>query len=100
MKGDCPGDDPPEEPTITHDVDDFLHCCETLLSLRSFYSYAGEHCVEAVPMTEEFHEGFRRLDLDLLKWRTQYVADLLKALVNRGEGTNKWNIPKFIDLML
>jgi hypothetical protein len=28
------------------------------------------------------------------------VADSLKATVNRGTGTNRWNIPKFIDMML
>jgi hypothetical protein len=84
-----------EQPTITQDIDQFLECCELLLALRSFYSYAGTHCPESIPMA-----GERQMDLHVVKQRTKHVADSLKAAVNRGEGTNQWNIPKFIDLML
>jgi hypothetical protein len=28
------------------------------------------------------------------------VGECLRKSVNRGEGTNSWNIPKFIDLLL
>jgi hypothetical protein len=41
-----------EQPTITHDIDKFMECCERLLSLHSFHSYAGKFCPEAVPMTD------------------------------------------------
>jgi hypothetical protein len=32
--------------------------------------------------------------------RTRRVGECLRKSVNRGEGTNSWNIPKFIDLLL
>jgi hypothetical protein len=35
-----------------------------------------------------------------VKQCTRVVFELIKATVNRGPGTNKWNIPKFIDMMV
>jgi hypothetical protein len=84
-----------EQPTITQDSNQFLECCELLLALRSFYNYAGSHCHESIPMS-----GNTAMDLAKVKERTKHVADSLKMAVNRGEGTCRWNIPKFIDLML
>jgi hypothetical protein len=86
---------PNQQPSITHDPQDFVNCCEKLLSLRSFYHYASEYCPEVIPLKPEdgsFNEEF-------VQARTKEVADSLKATVNRGVGTNGWRIPKFIDML-
>jgi hypothetical protein len=38
--------------------------------------------------------------LMLRPWKNTQVGTILKAAVNRGEGTNRWDIPKFIDMLL
>jgi hypothetical protein len=40
------------------------------------------------------------LDVDTVKERTREVGDIFKTAADRGEGTNQWNIPKFIDMLL
>ena len=84
-----------EIPSITNVPGDFLACGERLLALRSFYSYSGEHCPSVVPRT-----GDGALNIHLLKKLTRAVGESLKEAVNRGEGTNQWRIPKFIDMLL
>jgi hypothetical protein len=83
------------QPTITTNLELFLECCKKLLALRSFYNYSGEHCHHAIPMKVD-----RELDVDIVEERTREVGDILKAAVSQGEGTNQWNIPKFIDMLL
>jgi hypothetical protein len=83
------------QPTITTNPELFLECCEKLLALRSFYNYSGEHCHHAI-----LRKVDGELDVDTVEERTREVGDILKAAVNRGEGTNQWNIPKFIDMLL
>jgi hypothetical protein len=83
------------QPTITTNPELFLECCDKLLALRSFYNYSGEHCHHAIPRKVD-----GELDVDTVEERTREVGDILKAAVNRGEGTNQWNIPKFIDVLL
>jgi hypothetical protein len=91
------GDDYSEDnqPTITTNPDLFLECCEKLLALRSFYNYLGEHCDHSIP---KLVDG--SLDVETVEERTRDVGTILKAAVNRGEGTNRWDIPKFIDMLL
>ena len=91
------GDDYSEDnqPTITTNPDLFLECCEKLLALRSFYNYSGEHCYHSIP---KLNDG--SLDVETVEERTRDVGTILKAAVNRGEGTNRWDIPKFIDMLL
>jgi hypothetical protein len=84
-----------DQPTITSDPDDFVACCEKLLSLRSFYNYSGEHCHEAIPRKED-----GTFDVKPVIECTREVAASLKAAVNRGEGTKGWKIPKFLDMLL
>jgi hypothetical protein len=81
-----------DQPTITSDPDEFVACCEKLLALRSFYNYSGEHCHEAIPRKED-----GTFDVKPVIECTKDVAASLKAAVNRGEGTNGWKIPKFLD---
>jgi hypothetical protein len=83
------------QPTITIDTDEFLECCQNILSLRSFYNYSGEHCHDAIPLNND-----GSLDVDQVQKRTREVGESLKGAVNRGEGTNGWKIPKFIDMLL
>jgi hypothetical protein len=83
------------QPTITTNPELFLECCEKFFALRSFYNYSGEHCHHAIPRKVD-----RELDIDTVKELTREVGDILKAAVNRGEGTNQWKIPKFIDMLL
>jgi hypothetical protein len=85
----------PEQPTITTDPSQFLDCCENLLALRSFYIHSGEHCPDAIPL-----QGDGSFDVSVVEERTRRVGECLRKSVNRGEGTNSWNIPKFIDLLL
>jgi hypothetical protein len=84
-----------DQPSISNNLDDFLRCCEGLLSLRSFFNYSAEHCPDEVP--RKWDGSF---NLALVKQRTQEVAQALKENVNRGDGTNQWRIPKFIDMLL
>jgi hypothetical protein len=84
-----------DQPTITTDPDEFLACCEKLLALRSFYNYSGEHCPDAIPRKTD-----GTFDVQPVIECTREVAASLKASVNRGEGTNGWKIPKFLDMLL
>jgi hypothetical protein len=84
-----------DQPTITNDPDEFLGCCEKLLALRSFYNYSGEHCHDSIPRKED-----GTFDVEPVVQCTREVAASLKATVNRGEGTNGWKIPKFLDMLL
>jgi hypothetical protein len=81
-------------PTIMTNPDLFLECCEKLLALHSFYNYSGEHCHHSIP---KLVDG--SLDVETVEERTRDVGTILKAAVNRGEGTNRWDIPKFIDML-
>ena len=83
------------QPSIMNSPAGFVDCCEQLLALRSFYSYSGEHCPGAVPMRED-----GSLNLGLVQFRTRAVGESLKGAINRGDGTNQWRIPKFIDMLL
>jgi hypothetical protein len=85
----------PNQPTITTDPVEFLACCEKLLALRSFYNYSGEHCQDAIPRNAD-----GTFDVEPVIERTREAAASLKAAVNRGEGTNGWKIPKFLDMLL
>jgi hypothetical protein len=82
-------------PSIATDPNQFLDCCEHLLVLRSFFNYSGEHSPNAVPKEED-----GSLNFALVEQRTRQVGERLKAAVNRGNGTNNWRIPKFIDMLL
>ena len=82
-------------PSITNSPTQFIDCCEQLLSLRSFFNYSGEHCPGAVPLREN-----GTLNLGLVQSRTRQVGQSLKEAVNRGDGTNQWRIPKFLDMLL
>jgi NACalpha-BTF3-like transcription factor len=82
------------KPTITNDPKEFVACCEKLLTLRSFYNYGGEHCPTAIPWKPD-----GSFDVELVQERTDAVAESLKVAVNRGQGTNGWRIPKFIDML-
>ena len=73
---------------------DFLYCCEKLLSLCSFYNYSGQHCPEAIPYTAE-----GKFDLEKVDIQTRSVGRCLKESVNRGNNTNHWDLPKFIDML-
>jgi hypothetical protein len=88
-------EDLPVQSSITTDPKQFLKCCEHLLLLRSFFNYSGEHCPNAVPMKED-----GSLNFALVEQRTRQVGEYLKGAVNRGNGTNNWRIPKFIDMLL
>lgn len=82
--------------TITTNLKPFLECCEKLLALCSLKKYSGEHCHHAIP---------RQVDdsLDVVenvKEQIREVGNILKAAVKWGEGTNPWNIPKFIEMLL
>ena len=83
------------KPTITTNPDLFLACCEHLLALRSFYNYSGDHCPSSIPRKAD-----GSFDVKIVKDRTRAVGQILISAVNRGEGTNEWNIPKFIDMLL
>jgi len=83
------------QPTIATDPNQFVECCEKLLALRSFYIHSGEHCPDAIPRNPD-----GTFDVKLVEERTRDVGECLKATVNRGEGTNGWKIPKFIDMLL
>jgi hypothetical protein len=84
-----------DQPTITTNPDEFVACCEKLLALRSFYNYSGEHSHEAIPRKEDGN-----FDVEPVIKCTREVGASLKAAVNRGEGTNGWKIPKFLDMLL
>ena len=84
-----------QQPTITNKPADFLWCCEKLLALRSFYNYSGQHCHDSVPQKTD-----GSFDVELVEARTWEVASSLKSCVNRGVGTNRWKIPKFLDMMM
>jgi hypothetical protein len=62
--------------------------------LRSFYNYAADNCPHVIPMKPD-----GSFDVNLVHLRTKEVAEALNSSVNRGEGTNGWRIPKFLDML-
>ncbi len=84
-------DDP--QPSITSDANEFIQCCELMLALRSFYIHSGEHCPSAIPYNND-----GSFNVELVDAKTRHMAHCLKTAVNRGAGTNQWNIPKMLDL--
>ena len=81
-------------PSITNNGNDFVACCENLLTLRSFFNYGGEHCPSAMPWKDD--GSFNK---EAVEECTKLVAESLKNTVNRGEGTNGWAMPKFLDML-
>jgi hypothetical protein len=81
-------------PSITNNPKEFIACCKNLLSLRSFFNYGGEHCPSATPWKAD-----GSFNIEFVEECTKAVAKSLKDSVNRGEGTDGWATPKFVDML-
>ena len=81
--------------SIDGDCSKFLETVEYLLAIRSWYLYSHHDCLQAIPLNRNGD-----VDIKMLQTATDYVCGRLVSTINRGAGTNNWEIPKFVDLRL
>ncbi len=81
-------------PSKTKSIPDFIECCELVLAFRSYFQYSSSHC----PQSELPQDGLSP-SVELFQAGTAGMIEMVNRCVNRGEGTNGWNIQKVADLV-
>jgi hypothetical protein len=81
-------------PSITQSIPDFIECCELVLAFCSYFQNSSIHC----PQSEFPQEGITP-SVKLFQAGTAGMIEIVNRCVNRGKGTNGWNIQKVADLV-